>query len=63
PRCLFVAGEGGRVFVGGSGSGGVGWKKERSGVKGLAGKPVWICYSAHFKWEGWSTVGILGTLH
>nr|GEY09836.1 hypothetical protein [Tanacetum cinerariifolium] len=26
PWCLFVAGEGGRVFVGGSGSGGVGWK-------------------------------------
>nr|GEU72527.1 hypothetical protein [Tanacetum cinerariifolium] len=52
PRCLFVAGEGGRVFVGGSGSGGVGWKKGGSGVKGLAGKPVWKCYSARFKWVG-----------
>nr|GFC18676.1 hypothetical protein [Tanacetum cinerariifolium] len=37
---LFVAGEGGRVFVGVSGSGGVGWKRGGSGVKGLAGKPV-----------------------
>nr|GEZ07564.1 hypothetical protein [Tanacetum cinerariifolium] len=32
PWCLFVAGEGGKVFVGGSGSGGVGWK---SGGKSL----------------------------
>nr|GEW37863.1 reverse transcriptase domain-containing protein [Tanacetum cinerariifolium] len=52
PRCLFAAGDGGRVFVGGSGSGGVGWKKGGSGVKGLAGKPVWKCYSARFKWVG-----------
>nr|GFC47924.1 hypothetical protein [Tanacetum cinerariifolium]GFC72371.1 hypothetical protein [Tanacetum cinerariifolium] len=39
PWSLFVAGEGGRVFVGGSGSGGVGWKRGGSGVKGMAGKP------------------------
>nr|GFC94976.1 hypothetical protein [Tanacetum cinerariifolium] len=44
---------GGRVFVGGSGSGGVGWKRGGSGVKGMAGKPgtevlrfdLAICYT------------------
>nr|GEU36986.1 reverse transcriptase domain-containing protein [Tanacetum cinerariifolium] len=37
PWCFFVAGEGGRVFVEGSGSGGVDWKRGGGG-KGAGGK-------------------------
>nr|GEZ01550.1 hypothetical protein [Tanacetum cinerariifolium] len=44
PRCLFVAGEGGRVFVGGSGSGGVEQevgkrRRSHSGFEGEAFEP------------------------